>query len=193
TLLGQNGGGGVFDTGHGYLVGADRWSPRPGTFRVWNLDEDPLQGTVVYHDAYSGTAGLGYVDHSNARPGVAPSEQYVCGGRATSLRANRSNEIVCFRLDGSLDALVVTQFMTDLNASGGGNGDLKQPKGSLDATGRYFIWTSNMGGRRSDAFIVKVPAERLTGAGSPEASSDATTPDASGPEPAPESALTGVR
>ena len=30
-----------------------------------------------------------------------------------------------------------------------------------DVTGRYFIWTSNVGGDRLDAFIVKVPGERL--------------------------------
>jgi hypothetical protein len=29
-------------------------------------------------------------------------------------------------------------------------------------TGRYFIWTTNLGGNRLDAFLVKVPAERLT-------------------------------
>ena len=29
------------------------------------------------------------------------------------------------------------------------------------ATGRYFIWTANLGGDRLDAFLVKVPAELL--------------------------------
>jgi hypothetical protein len=35
------------------------------------------------------------------------------------------------------------------------------PKGNLDVTGQYFIWTSNMGGNRLDAFIVKVPSHLL--------------------------------
>jgi hypothetical protein len=51
--------------------------------------------------------------------------------------------------------------MTDLDARGGGDDYAKLPKGNLDVTGRYFIWTSNVGGDRLDAFIVKVPGERL--------------------------------
>jgi hypothetical protein len=80
-----------------------------------------------------------------------------------------ADEIVCFSLDpnrnsdASLDVLVVGQVMTDLNASGGGADDYaKRPKGNLDVTGRYFIWTTNLGGNRMDAFLVKIPAERLT-------------------------------
>ena len=61
--------------------------------------------------------------------------------------------------------LVVGQVLTDLNAAGGSDGSgsdyPKMPKGNLDVTGRYFIWTSNAGGARLDAFLVKVPAERL--------------------------------
>src|SRR4029434_1808593 len=33
----------------------------------------------------------------------------------------------------------------------------KRPKGNLDVTGRYFIWTTNLGGNRLDAFLVKIP------------------------------------
>jgi hypothetical protein len=56
--------------------------------------------------------------------------------------------------------------MTDLKARGGGQdadcGEYcKHPKGNLDVTGRYFIWTSNMGGDRLDAFIAKIPADLL--------------------------------
>jgi hypothetical protein len=35
------------------------------------------------------------------------------------------------------------------------------PKGNLDVTGRYFIWTSNLRSDRLDAFIVKIPAGLL--------------------------------
>jgi hypothetical protein len=35
------------------------------------------------------------------------------------------------------------------------------PKGNLDITGQYFIWTTNTGGNRIDAFLVKVPAQLL--------------------------------
>jgi hypothetical protein len=40
---------------------------------------------------------------------------------------------------------------------------LHMVKGNLDVTGGYFIWTTNMGGDRLDAFIVKVPANLLMG------------------------------
>ena len=42
------------------------------------------------------------------------------------------------------------------------------PKGNLDVTGRWFLWTTNLGGDRLDAVLVKIPAERFgTLAGSP--------------------------
>ena len=76
-----------------------------------------------------------------------------------------ADEIVCFSLDAnryadhSLDVLVVGQIMTDLDAPGGGGGDYeKTPKGNLDVTGSYFIWTTNLGGGRLDAFLVKIPS-----------------------------------
>jgi hypothetical protein len=81
-----------------------------------------------------------------------------------------ADEIVCFSLnpdrnaDGSLDVLAVTQVMTDLDAPGGdlaADDYAQMPKGNLDITGRYFIWTTNIGGSRLDAFLVKVPAELL--------------------------------
>ena len=57
--------------------------------------------------------------------------------------------------------LVVAPVMTNLDAAGGGDDYSKLPKGNLDRTGQYFIWTSNAGGNRLDAFIVKVPVQRL--------------------------------
>ena len=51
----------------------------------------------------------------------------------------RVNEIVCFKLDGSLKTLVVAPNLTDLNAPGGGNDDYsKLPKGNLDPTRRVL-------------------------------------------------------
>jgi hypothetical protein len=72
--------------------------------------------------------------------------------------------------------------MTDLNASGGGDDYYKAPKGNLDVTGDYFIWTSNLGSSRMDAFIVKVP-KQLLGGGAPAPSpspSPSPTPTPSG-------------
>src|SRR5581483_11213364 len=75
----------------------------------------------------------------------------------------RSDEIVCFRLDTSKDVLVVAPTMASHKASGGGDDYGKDPKGNLDITGRYFIWTANMFGNRLDAFIVEVPTQLLVG------------------------------
>jgi hypothetical protein len=84
-----------------------------------------------------------------------------------------ADEIVCFPLDsarnadGSLSVLVVAQVLTDLDAPGGGDVDgddyEQTPKGNLDVTGRYFLWTTNLGGGRLDAVLVKIPAERFGG------------------------------
>src|SRR5262249_54802271 len=111
---------------------------------------------------------IGHISHVNARPGVPLQRQYACGGAAVRATVPRANEIVCFRLDGSLQVLVVAPTMTNLNARGGGRGDYaKLPKGNLDITGQYFIWTSNMGGKRLDAFVVRVPSQLLTSAFAP--------------------------
>ena len=64
--------------------------------------------------------------------------------------------------------------MTDLDAAGGRdtNGDdyEQTPKGNLDVTGRYFLWTTNLGGNRLDAFLVQIPAERLSSSSSSQTS-----------------------
>src|SRR5439155_1319430 len=56
---------------------------------------------------------------------------------------------------------------------------VKQPKGNLDLTGQYFIWTSNVGGSRLDAFVVKIPSQVLMGG-----STDSTPPTVSLTAPA---------
>ncbi len=102
--------------------------------------------------------------HGNARPDVPASQQYACGSGAARVDVVWANEIICFSMDGSLRVLVVSPVMTDLNAPAGGPDDyVKEPKGNLDVSGQYFIWTSNAGGTRLDAFIVKVPSQVLMG------------------------------
>ena len=84
-------------------------------------------------------------------------QQFACGSSAD--RGVVQNELVCFRLDTSYDQLVVAPIMTNLDAPGGGTDYAKTPKGNLDISGKYFIWTSNLGGNRLDAFLVKVPSQ----------------------------------
>lgn len=161
----EAGAGGHSDTGYGYMVAADNWNDLPGALRVWALGPgsaaDALpQGVVVYR-SHDWDSEISHVSHSNARPGVPAGNQYACGSGANRIERPRANEILCFPLDGSLRVLVVAPVMTDLDARGGGDDYAKLPKGNLDVTGRYFIWTSNVGGDRLDAFIVKVPGELL--------------------------------
>jgi len=166
---------GHLDMGFGYAVGADNWNPLPNAtillkFPVTN-SQRPI-GPAVHFNKRWDIAAANHVAHGNARSGAAAETQYACGSNASRV-ADMADEIVCFPLnanrhaDGSLDVLVVAPVMTDLDALGGRdvNGDdyPQLPKGNLDVTGTYFIWTSNMGGDRLDAFLVKVPANLLIG------------------------------
>ena len=152
TLIDQAGAPGHSDTGFGYMVGNDNWYSVPGAVRVWTFSQPfpssqpgmPPQGLLVYRTT-DWAADIGNLSHANATPGVPSTEQFVCGGNARRERLPRNNEIVCFRLDGSLKVVVVAPVMTDLNAPGGVDDYRKQPKGNLDVTGQYFIWTSNVG------------------------------------------------
>jgi hypothetical protein len=100
-----------------------------------------------------------HLSHQNAKASIPMKEQFACGSSAD--RSVVQNEVVCFRLDATHDQLVVAPIMTNLNAPGGGTDYAKTPKGNLDISGKYFIWTSNLGGNRLDAFLVKVPSQLL--------------------------------
>jgi hypothetical protein len=157
-VMDEQGAAGHADTGYGYIVNEDNWSTDPGALRMRPLSGGP--GLIVYHTS-DWSVDLGHVTHGNARPGVPADRQFACSSNASRTDYPRANEIVCYRLDGSMDVLVVAPVMTDLDASGGGDDYAKTPKGNLDITGQYMLWTSNTGGSRVDAFLVKVPAHRL--------------------------------
>src|SRR5690606_17639039 len=157
VLLDEDGAGGHSDLGHGYMVAGDNWGG-PSEQRLWNLSANPLEGKRVYNATHSGTGGLpNHISFTNARPDVPIYDQYVCGSGVNSGAFPRASEIFCFLLDSPGNLLVVAPVMTD------GTGYSDQPKGNLDVTGQYMIWTSNMGGTRRDAFIVRVPGHLLTG------------------------------
>jgi hypothetical protein len=183
VFLDRDGAAGHSDMGFGYFLAEDNFYPRPGAARVWRMGDSMSsggQGRLVY-EITDWAADLGHVSHSSAQNGLPLEKQTACVSNANRQNLPRVNEIVCFRLDDSETALVVAPNMVDLNAAGGGGGDYeKRPKGNLDVTGEYFIWTANMGGGRLDAFMVHIPKERLVqGAGSPPPPSDPS------PSPAP--------
>ena len=169
VFLDENGAAGHSDLGYGYLIAEDNFNPMPGAVRVWQLGGDLSgtnqghaagQGTLVYELA-SWSTGIGHIAHGNSTSGSSAG-QMACVSNASRDNLPRVNEIVCFRLDGSMQALVVAPNMTDLNAAGGGSDDYwKIPSGNIDVTGEYFIWTANMGTGRQDAFIVRIPQDKL--------------------------------
>ena len=170
TIDGSDGALGHLDTGYGYAVGADNYNSLPNATILLKFPVQSAKrpiGPVVHYNKRWDIAAANHIAHGNASSAPAES-QYACGSNASST-PDMADEIVCFSLnangntDGSLDVLVVGQVMTDLFASGGGTDDYaKRPKGNLDMTGRYFIWTTNLGGNRLDAFIVKIPVSTIT-------------------------------
>jgi hypothetical protein len=183
-LTDPNGASGHSDLGFGYQIAEDNFNRLPGAVRRWNLSLDmdggqPAtvagQGELVYQLA-SWSSGVGHIAYGNARPGLPVDQQLACASNASREALPRVNEIVCFRLDGSLQTLVVAPNLTDLNAAGGGSDDYsKLPKGNIDVTGEYFIWTANAGTNRLDAFLVRIP----------KPSGAASTPSDPAPAPAP--------
>jgi len=159
-LLDRAGAAGHSDMGHGYMIAADNYASAANTWKVWDFNAATLNGVVTYANADWNVEAPAHVTHSNAVPGPAAA-QYACGSSANRSNSAAANEIVCFGLAGSGSALVVAPVMTSLDASGGGDDYASFPKGNLDVTGKYFIWSSNMGGARLDVFLVKVPDHLL--------------------------------
>jgi len=156
----QSGALGHHDSGFGYVVGHDGFNALPNATLTRNLDASLWRGPVNHKDYDWNINQVQHISHTNAKPGVPMQQQYACGSNADRARYAQ-NEIVCFLLDGSLKQVVVAPVMTDLDASGGADDYSKAPKGNLDVTGQYFIWTSNLSGNRLEALLVKVPSQLL--------------------------------
>ena len=191
-LLDSNGAAGHSDVGFGYMLAEDNFNSAPGAVRRWNLTEDMHgghpsvvrgQGELVYRTS-SWTGGVGHVSFGNARPDVSIEQQTACASNASRQALPRINEIVCFKLDGSLVTQIVAPNLTDLNAPGGGSDDYaKFPKGNVDVTGEYFIWTANAGTNRLDAYLVRIP--RMGGSSAPAPEPEPTPEPAPAPAPTP--------
>jgi hypothetical protein len=170
-LIDANGAAGHSDVGFGSMIAEDNFNSLPGAVRRWDFSMDVTggqpatvrgQGELVYQLA-SWTSGLGHITFGSAQRGTPLGQQAACASNAHRENLPRVNEIVCFKLDGSLTTLIVAPNLTDLNAAGGGNDDYsKLPKGNVDPTGEYFIWTTNAGSDRLDAFVVRIPWSQLS-------------------------------
>ncbi len=158
----QNNAVGHHDMGYGYIVGGDGWNTLPNAAVTYGFTPTFItKGPTVFRSIGWNVAAINHISHSNARPDLPMAQQFACGsnGDLTSVQ----NELLCFRLDTSFEQLVVAPIMTDLSAAGGccSGSYAKMPKGNLDITGRYFVWTANLGTNRLDAFLVKVPSQLL--------------------------------
>jgi hypothetical protein len=160
TVYDQNGALAHVDMGYGYVVGSDNWLPLPNATVVWSFAPSLARGPVVHWNFNWNIGMLNHMSHQNAKPNLPRSKQYACGSNAD--RSGVQNEIACVLLDGSDKDLIVAPVMTNMAASGGHTDYGKTPKGNLDITGQYFIWTTNLSGNRLDAFLVKIPYQLLT-------------------------------
>jgi hypothetical protein len=175
TIDDVNGALGHLDMGFGYAIGADTFNPWPNaTIRLdfpVTTTTRPIGPAVHFNNRWDMSAA-NHIAHGNARPLTNGERPYACGSNASRV-SDVADEVVCFfadgatNADGSLDVLVVAQVLTDLDAAGGNDVDgddyEQTPKGNLDVTGRYFVWTTNLGVDRLDAVLVKIPAERFSG------------------------------
>ena len=160
TVYDQNGALAHVDMGYGYVVGSDNWFPLPNATVVWSFAPSLARGPVVHWNFNWNIGMLGHLSHTNAKPNLPRSKQYACGSNAD--RSGIQNEIACVLLDGSDKDLIVAPVMTNMDTPGGQTDYGKTPKGNLDITGQYFIWTTNLSGNRLDAFLVKIPSQLLT-------------------------------
>lgn len=164
-LKDEDGAAGHSDLGYASMVAADNHNAEPDVQRVWDFLSSSLDGPLAYRGRAWGTGGVpNHVSFANARDDVPLTDQYACGSSASAKTNVHANEIICFLLDGSDEVLVVAPVMTDVEASGGGSSSYSRlPKGNVDVTGQYFVWTSNMGTGRQDLFIVRIPSKVLKG------------------------------
>ena len=100
----------------------------PGAVRLWDFDLDSRRRT---DGVRSGTGYAGIIDDrlghryrsrrvGNAQAGVPIGQQYACSAAPAGHGLRARTRSSAFRLDGSLDVLVVAPIITDLDASGGG-------------------------------------------------------------------------
>ncbi len=151
---------GHMDTGWEFVVGGSNFAVplNLNSSILWTFNPITYQG-IQHHNQ---SLAIDQLQHYAVAGSYSktPETQFVYGSGANS--STYENELTVVRLDGTNNRqLVVCPLMSDLNATGGGIDYAKYPKGNVDVTGRYFLWTTNLGGSRLDAFLVEAPKELL--------------------------------
>ncbi len=158
TIVAGDGALGHFETGYGYMVGVNNQQVTPNSVQTFTFPGMP--GPVVHSSYDFSQAIMNHISHVNAKDGNPMSEQIIYGSNADN--TSYQNELTCCTLIESGLQLVVAPIMTDVTTGGGGDDYGRRPKGSVDVTGKYFLWTTNLGGSsRLDAFLVEVPTQLL--------------------------------
>lgn len=155
---------GNWASGYGYFLGADDTNALANATLLYTMNP-VVRGPVIHYNANVNLNSMNYPSHLNAKAIGTLAQQMFCGSN-TSSNLTYPTDITCAKVEVANQQLIVAPVMTDPNASGGAwnNGSYGlQPKGNLDNTGTYFVWTSNLGGNRLDAFMVKVPRQLLMG------------------------------
>lgn len=204
TILNQNGGGGHYATGYGYYAQAMNWDNTYSESMVWDAANTASGGSPVFAVPYSNICSAstcaGVPQHPswlNALPPaqVPVSHQYACDSTANTMTsAPFANQVYCFYLDGTtptdqLQSLVVAPTLTNFSDTGCGPNIYEQePKGNIDFTGHYFIWSANLDSNTNcQVFIVRIPTGQLS---FPPA--DVTPPEVSISSPAANANVNGV-
>jgi hypothetical protein len=170
TILAANTIHGHSDVGYGYFIGLNGFGAFPRVLGITFSGSIPSVTSTLFRTANFSINNTNHLTHTNATA-AGMASNFACGSDATAA-TNPQNEITCFGLSSTLPLrqLIVAPVMTNPAATGGGTGGgcfdntyCKFPKGNLDITGNYFIWTSNLGGNRLDAFLVEVPYQLIPG------------------------------
>jgi len=176
----SSGGGGHFVPGYGYYLQLDGQSSAGGKVeRLWDVSNLSSGGAIIWEQPWSSTCPSGscstvpqHPSWLNALPAsqVPIAQQYACDSTSNyqSPEAAFGNQIYCFYLDKSvapanMQSLVVAPTMINQTKTGCPGGSYGQyPKGNIDFTGHYFIWSANLDSNSNcQVFITAIPTANL--------------------------------
>ena len=178
-IVNSLGGNGHYGLGYGNYVEVHNLDPIYSVARLWSAaaaSTHPVGDVadIPYRDIcnYNPTVCSEAVAHPSWLDAVPAAvepiaNQYVCDSTASVLDKPFSNQVYCYYLSASSSstpkqAFVIAPTMIRDTATGGcanGNGEYgNQPKGNIDPTGHYFIWSANLDTTNNcQVFIVKIP------------------------------------
>ena len=173
------GGGGHYAMGYGYYTQNMNWDSTYNSVKLWNYKTVPTPVGDVWDQPWSTACnynptvcggGPSHPSWLNAVPAsVTPiAQQYVCDSTLRTVAKPFSDKVFCYTLDAATPAaqkkaLVVAPIMSGSGNTGCGSTAYdNSPKGNIDPTGHYFIWSANLDSNTNcQVFIVKIPASQF--------------------------------